>query len=256
MAGNVIQLDTYRKAKAIEPFCSPTIDETMDGYLHDMRRLAPPGVYHDNTSILDVLCQHLDEHGPETLQPEEITPFELSARSYCSMVGPERMINNLDHFFRYCLLREMGTDADMRASVREVVFDFCDWLCRKDIVAVASMERLSSLKDNFAALDAKTTKLAAALWQHVARNKTLKRYVEKVDFGRHDVFKITRNDLWLEVWSLSVLPPDLVIGPIPLPKAIIQELHRGWMIECKLGKTAVGEWEFIEVGAIHPSLPF
>ncbi|MBY0549407.1 MAG: hypothetical protein K2W95_19180 [Candidatus Obscuribacterales bacterium] len=256
MTGNVIQMDVYRKARAIEPFCTPTIDETMDGYLHDIRRIAPPSVYHDSAAVLDVLCHHLDEHGPETLLPSEVLPFETSARSYCSMLGAQRMLDNLDHFFRYCLLREISSDSAMRASTRDIIFDFCEWLSRRNYITPSCLQRVNELKEKLEDLDLQSARLSRDLTRHLAENKTLKRYVEKVDFGRHDVFKIAGDRLWLEVWSLPVLPTDLVVGPFKLPPALLSELHRGWMIESKLGKTASGEWEMIEVGAIHPSLPF
>lgn len=256
MTGKVIQMEVYRRARAIEPFSTPTIDETMDGYLHDIRRIAPPSVYHDTAAVLDVLCHHLDEHGPETLLPSEVLPFETSARSYCSMLGPIRMLDNLEHFFRYCLLREISSDSAMRASTREIVFDFCDWLSRRNHITPACVQRVNELRDKLEDLDLLSARLSRDLARHLAESKTLKRYIEKVDFGRHDIFKIAGDELWLEVWSLPVLPADLVIGPFKLPPHFLNELSRGWMIESKLGKTATGVWEMIEVGSVHPSLPF
>lgn len=256
MTGNVIQMDVYRKARAIEPFCSPTIDETMDGYLHDIRRIAPPSIYHDTAAVLDTLCQHLDEHGPETLMPSEVLPFETSGRGYCSMLGPQRMLENLDHFFRYCLLREMVTDPMMRASTREIVFDFCDWLIRKNFLSLDCERTLIALREQLEDLDSQSAKLTRDLNRHLAEHQTLKRYVEKIDYARHDVFKIADDELWLEIWSLPVLLADLVVGPFKLPKTILKQMHRGWMIESKLGKQINGDWELLEVGAVHPSLPF
>lgn len=223
-----------------------TIDQAMSAYLTSLTSepsLNASSVKNAET-VLDMLKHHLNTCYDD--RPDD---------KFCSQSAPATIIENLDRFLRYCVMRELVLTFEQQEFVFFVAYDFCEWLYMNKLLTAANFLEVQLLREHHIELwkDACTAaqEIALSLHQRNTRGKT----EQTIDFGRHDIMQIEGNQIWLEIWYLPFLPVDKQVGPIALPKNVAASLQVGWMITCELAKTKSG-WRIAEVGNIYPSLPF
>lgn len=247
--GQSIVLDVSDKALA-----STTIAEVFSRFLEDVRRQASSKGLQNVKSVVDLFQSHLDIHGPERLDQKKLRGAGLS---FCQVTPVPDMIDHLEKFVLYCMLREQVADEEVRAGVDQVLSHLLNWLAQYGYFTDADKDRIFALKDRLNRIAEKCWRAEQDLHRYLARQSTAQSFVQTVEFGRHDIAVVRGSEIWLEIWSLPLSPMnDQTIGPIKLPRKLAESLQVGWMIVCSLGKTADGKWFILQFGGIHPSLPF
>ncbi len=69
--------------------------------------------------------------------------------------------------------------------------------------------------------------------------------------GHARIAQITEHELWLTFDNA----PKAMIGPITLPKSILQQLRVGDVIDVELGKRE-GAWSIVDVGPVYPAIVY
>ncbi len=69
--------------------------------------------------------------------------------------------------------------------------------------------------------------------------------------GHARVAQITESELWLAFDNA----PKAMIGPIALPKTILQQLRVGDVIDIELG-TREGVWTIVDIGPVYPAIVY
>lgn len=229
---------------------------------------------HERLALIDAFAKYAD-HAAENYSLERCMEFTHSLKLLTSYLTddldesplydhgtlgitqrPADILDKLDDFFRYHLLREMITNPIERKSIRNNIFDIFKWLETGKLLSQERIDAVKSLGKRLNVLDQSAVEAQKLLVSSLRKKKPKGGYTETMEFGRHDVSKIEDTNIWLEIWSLMILPDETNIGPIAVPPAVASLLEPGWMIASELGKRRDGQWEFTEVTSILPSLPF
>lgn len=221
------------------------IEEAFSAFLKELAsELSAPAVANVK-SVLDMLRHHLNTCASEQNSPKK-----------CHQVlEPLALIEYLDPFLRYCVMREVVTTFEQQEFVFSVTYDFCEWMHKKSLLTDKDFAVFQRLKDMHLEMWKQAYIAAQKIESSLRRSKMVSDNKQIIDFGRHDIAKIQGNKVWLEIWSLPLLPVDDLVGPITLPKGVGATLQVGWMITCELANTKSG-WRISDIGNIYPSLPF
>lgn len=223
-----------------------TIDDAVSAFLTYLKSepSLPASAAKNAETVLNMLRHHLNTSDDD--RPDE---------EFCSQSAPAKMIEHLDRFLRYCVMRELVLTFDQREFVFFVTYDFCEWLHKNKLLTDSSFVKFQLLREQHLDMWQRACTAAHEIAFSLPQRKTRAKNDQTIDFGRHDISQIVGDQIWLEIWSLPLLPVDDHVGPITLPKGIAESLQVGWMITCELAKTKSG-WRIVEVGNIYPSLPF
>lgn len=222
---------------------SSTLEDSFSVFLAELRPELPAYAFKNAEEVIEMLRHYLNSCN------------ETNDDNFCKQSQPAALINYIDRFLRYCVMRELLLSFEQQQFVFFVTYDFCEWLYKNKLLKEDAFAAFQRVKDNHV----KIWELACNAAHELAstRHKRVATTATKqvIEFGRHDIARIEGDQMWLTIWSLPTLPKDCNIGPIIIPKQIAASLQVGWMITCELAKSKSG-WQFVEVGNIYPSLPF
>jgi len=162
----------------------------------------------------------------------------------------------LRDFIAWHLLRDPSVDSLMVQHAAETLLAWLDyagaqhWLDKK-----VAQHWQDTIQD--ALPDAKRAAIAAhLLLYHIRlgggvsprlRGKRFETFKE----GHARVAQITESELWLAFDNA----PKAMIGPVILPKTILQHLRVGDVIDIELGKRE-GVWTIVDIGPVYPAIVY
>jgi len=220
-----------------------SVEDAVSLFLKDLRAELPASAVKKAEFVIGMLIRHLSEC-------DEANADE----KFSSQSGPAELIDHLDRFLRYCVMRELVLSFEEQEFVFFVTYDFCEWLNKTKLLPQDVYAAFQLVRDNH--MDMWKQACAAAHEIHTTLGRrSLTTGNQVIELGRHDIARIDGDQIWLEVWSLPILPKNRNVGPITLPKKLAAVLQVGWMITCELAKSKSG-WHIVDVGNIYPSLPF
>jgi len=205
---------------------------------------------------LDLLCSYATDELPDMLDKDLQLEFKKSGQAFCDW-APAGMVGLiLDRFFRYHLIRELITTAEMRGYAANAIFHCLRWLAEQELLSEEEMAQVIQASDHLVSLGELSYNAALDLAKSLTRSSKPVKVTKVIEMARHDVTKIDGGKMWLEIWAPIELPTERKIGPIDIPLSVARVLEPGWMVECMLGLKQNGKWDIIESGSIYPSLPF
>jgi len=221
-----------------------SVEDAFSAFLNDLRAELPASAVKNTESVIAMLRDHLNTC-------EEADGNE----KFCSQSRPAELIDHLDRFLRYCVMRELVLTFEQQEFVFFVTYDFCEWLYKNKLLADDAFVAFQLLRDHHMDMWKRACTAAHEIASSLGRRKAIRASNQVIDFGRHDIARIEGDQIWLEIWSLSTLPENCDIGPITLPKKLAASLQVGWIFTCELAKSK-SDWHIVDVGNIYPSLPF
>jgi hypothetical protein len=222
-----------------------TINEALERFIAD----APSA---EREGVVDLLRSYLDGYGHEVLEPAERTRWEAAyerdedAGSFCNLFGPERIVEGLDAFLGWFMIRKVLGPPGIGAAAGRVCGELVTWLVGEGHVDPAAADggrELAAAAERDLPL---AEELAGLLWE--ATEEETGEALEYVDWEseRAEVFRIERGQLWFR----SELGE---IGPVLVPERASEIARLGWEVSAlACARTSAG-WRIAEVGNVYPA---
>ncbi|MBI2319855.1 MAG: hypothetical protein HYY28_14840 [Betaproteobacteria bacterium] len=236
----------------------PNIRSVFDEFIETQRTRLAPRTLARYEAVLDVLSGYLNGYAHEFLSASEAARFERAYnaqgdahREFCDLFGPEMIVESLDNFLGYYMIRKVIAGEDFLRAAGTVTNKLSKWLAEKGYVsreaAGDAVETSAS-----AARDLPRVERAARILREAADGLGVDaaRLAER-DYREFDHFTIVRVEpgrLWLEVWEDGKACER---GPIPAPEAATRWLRPGWTVSCSMGRVR-GSWRLLELANVYP----
>lgn len=236
----------------------PNIRRVFEEFIEEQRTRLAPRTLARYEAVLDLLRSYLNGYAHECLSAPEAARFERSYnaegeehREFCDLFGPEKIVERLDNFLGYFMIRKVIAGEDFLRAAGTVTKKLSKWLEGKSYVSQeAAGEAIQT--SAVAARDLPRADRAAQILREAASGLgvNLARLAES-DYLEFDQFTIARVEpgrLWLEVRERGKLRER---GPIPAPEPATRCLRPGWSISCSLVRVRKS-WRLLEVGNVYP----
>ena len=236
----------------------PNIRRVLEEFLDEQRARLRPRTLARYEAVLDLLRSHLNGYAHECLSAPEAARFERSYnaeggehREFCDLFGPGKIVESLDSFLGYFMIRKVIAGEDFLRAAGTVTKKLSKWLAGKGYVtqeaAGEAMETSAA-----AARDLPRAERAAQILRNASDRLDIDvAQLAEEDYLEFDHFTIARVEpgrLWLEV---RVDRKMRVRGPIPAPVPATRWLRPGWTISCSLGRVRKS-WRLLEVANVYP----
>ena len=236
----------------------PCIDGVFDEFLEEERgRLAPRtlGEYQD---VVELLRGYLNGYAHQSLSREDAALFDrrYSAegkehREFCQLFGPEKILDELDSFLGYFMIRKVIAGEDLMRAAGTVTKKLSKWLATNGYV---SEDAGRAGADSAAAAVRelpRAERAARMLWDAADRlgsDPTVLAEKDYLEFDHYTIARVEPGRVWLEVWEGK---KSRSLGPIPAPNPATDLLHEGWDVSCALARVR-GAWRMVEVANVYP----
>ena len=236
----------------------PSIRRVLEDFLEAQRTRLAPRTLARYEAVLDLLRSYLDGYAHESLSAAEAARFERSYsaegeahREFCDLFGPEKIVESVDNFLGYYMIRKVIAGEDFLRAAGTVTKKLSKWLAEKGYVSQeAAGEAMQT--SAAAARDLPRAERAARILREATDGLgvDVARLAEK-DYLEFDHFTIARVEpgrLWLDVREDRKVRER---GPIPAPEPATRWLRPGWTISCSLGRIRKS-WRLLEVANVYP----
>ncbi len=236
----------------------PNIRRVFDEFLEAQRaRLAPKTLarYED---VLDLLGSYLNGYAHESLSAPEATRFERSYnargrehREFCDLFGPDKIVESLDGFLGYFMVRNVIAGEDLLRAAGTVTKKLSKWLVEQGYIS-PEIGGDATETSGTAARDLPRAERAAKILRDACeRLGADAATLDDKDFLEFEHFTITRVEpgrLWLAAWQDRAMRER---GPIAAPEPATRWLRPGWTISCSLGRIRKS-WHLLDVANVYP----
>jgi hypothetical protein len=236
----------------------PNIDDVLESFLEQQRKRLAARTFSKYESVVELLRNHLNSYAYQGLSKSEADLFRerydakgKEHRDFCQLFGPEKIVENMDGFLGYFMIRKVMAGEELKRASGTVCKKLSKWLAHNNYISAEIGEASASSSDD-AARELVQAERAARLLQEAAdqlRIDVLALSDENyVDFDHFTVARVEPGRLWLDVWEEGKARPR---GPIPAPKAATKLLQKGWDVSCALARVR-DTWHIIEVANVYP----
>ena len=133
MAAKVVQL--------AQP-ANPAINQVFDEFLADQRGRLKPRTLSKYEDVLDLMRHHLNGHAYESLSKAESVLFDRhynaegdEHQEFCSLFGPDKIVENLGSFLGYFMIRKVMAGQDLKRAAGTVTKTLSKWLAVKGYIS-------------------------------------------------------------------------------------------------------------------------
>ena len=230
----------------------------IEAFLEEQRTRLAPRTLARYKAVLDLLRSYLNGYAHERLSVPEATLFERcynaegeEHREFCDLFGPEKIVESVDSFLGYFMVRKVIAGEDFLRAAGAVTKKLSKWLAEKGYVSLEAADEATETSAA-AARDLPRAERAAQFLRDAADriNIDVARLGEE-DYLEFDHFTIARVEpgrLWLEVREDRKMRER---GPFPAPAPATRLLRPGWTIGCSLGRVRMS-WHLLEVANVYP----
>lgn len=222
-----------------------TINEALDRFV-----AANPS--HDRNGVVDLLRSYLDGYAYELLEPAERARWEAAyerdeeAGAFCNLFGPEHILEGLDVFLGWFMIRKVLGPPDVVSAAGPVCSDLVEWLVVEGYVDAAAADggrELAAAAERDLPL---AEELSSVLYD--AAREEAGPALEVVDWESEmaEVFRIERGKLWFR----SELGE---IGPVLVPDRATDIARIGWGVSALAFAKSSAGWRIAEIGNVYPS---
>ena len=237
----------------------PNIRRVLEEFLDQQRARLRPRTLARYEAVLDLLRSYLNGYAHECLSAPEAARFERSYnaegeehREFCDLFGPEKIVESLDSFLGYFMIRKVMAGEDLLRATGTVTKKLSKWLAGKGYVSQEAAGEAAETSAT-AARDLPRAERAARILRDAADllDIDVARLADE-DYLEFDHFTIARVEpgrLWLEAREDRKMRER---GPIPAPEPATRWLRPGWTISCSLGRVRKS-WRLLEVANVYPA---
>lgn len=202
------------------------IRRVFDEFLEAQRARLAPKTLARYEAVLDLLGSYLNGYAHESLSAPEAARFERSYnaegrdhREFCDLFGPDKIVESLDGFLGYFMVRKVIAGEDLLRAAGTVTKKLSKWLVEQGYFR-PEIDAGAAARDDKDCLE----------FEHFT--------VTKLDPGR----------LWLAAWHDGAMRER---GPNPAPESATRWLRSGWTISCSLGRIRKS-WHLLDVANVYP----
>jgi len=237
----------------------PNIRRVLEAFLEEQRARLAPRTLARYEDVLDLLRSYLNGYAHESLSATEAALFERcynaegdEHREFCDLFGPEKIVEGLDSFLGYFMIRNVIAGEDFLRAAGTVTKKLSKWLAEKCYVSQEAAGQATETSAA-AARDLPRAEHTAQILRDAADRLEIDvtRLAEE-DYLEFDHFTIARVEpgrVWLEVREDGKMRER---GPIPAPEPATRWLRPGWTISCSLGRVRKS-WCLLEVANVYPA---
>lgn len=228
----------------------PTIEQVLAEFLEVQRARLAVGTYRRYQEIVELLKLCLNGYGHGYLGEGELRRFEEAyaagdEEAFCHLFGPEKIVQVLDEFLGYFMIRKVGYGGQslMRAA-GTVTKRLSAWLAERGYVAPAAADRAVGRAAAAARELPRAERLRDILYEAAGRAEPIDLEALSDEDHVDDHLTIDRVEpgaLWFEG----------NIGPVAVPLEASALAHAGWSVNVALVRTPRG-WRLLEVGNVYP----
>jgi hypothetical protein len=231
---------------------SRTINQALDKFLVlQNARLSEPGARRYE-EVLGYFRSCMDGYGHRWLSDEEAELFDREynrdeeAGSFCNLFGPEKVLENLDDFVGWFLVRKTFASKSTLQATPTILRKLVQWLVGEGHVATDAADGLTELLDDAGSL-AKAEEFSSRLYDFLQAGP-IDSVIENQDW-ENEMAIISRVDpetIWLQNEETGY---ELPLG---VPDDVARLAEPGWRITAlHLGRMP-GGWCLLEMGNVYP----
>lgn len=237
----------------------PDIRRVFEEFLEEQRKRLAPRTLARYRDVLDLLRGYLDGHAHEFLSAPEAARFERSYnaggeehREFCDLFGPEKIVESLDSFLGYFMIRNVIAGEDLLRAAGTVTKKLSKWLAERGYV---SREAAGEARETSAAAarDLPRAERAAQILRDASDrfdiDVTDLAEEDYLEFDHYTIARVEPGRLWLEVREHRKMRER---GPIPATERATRWLRPGWTISCSLARVRKS-WRLLEVANVYPA---
>ncbi len=218
-----------------------TIAQVFEEFLADQKTRISPKTLQKYENIISLYRHYLESYWPG--HDGDYDKITKAGGTYCGTFGPEDATAGYSEFLGYFMPRKVMCGKDTMQAAGTVTKKLAKWLSEKGYVEDTEYDQERAGE---AARDlpnaSKLLNLLDAFVEETAPSSQ-----GKVVEGHFLIEKIEPGKLWLE----TMMDPEKVIGPIPVPVEITKLCKTSWDIGGVVAKTSRG-WRFVEVWNVSP----
>jgi hypothetical protein len=169
------------------------------------------------------------------------------AGSFCNLFGPDRILEGLDGFLHWFVIRKVLGPAETVAAAGPVCADLTTWLVDEGFVDPRVADGAQELT-TAAARDLPLAEELSTLLYDTGRDVDHDAVLEYVDWESElaEISRVERGRLWFRC-ELGE------IGPVIVPQRATEIARLGWGVSAlAVGRTEAG-WRILEMGNLYPS---
>ena len=235
------------------------ISRVFEEFLEEQRTRLAPRTLARYKAVLDLLRSYLNGYAHESLSAPEAALFERcynaggeEHREFCDLFGPEKIVESLDSFLGYFMIRKVIAGEDFLRAAGTVTKKLSKWFAGKGYI---SQEAAGEATETSAAAarDLPRAERASQILRDAADRLDIDAAaLDDKDYLEFDHFTIARVEpgrVWLEVRENRRMRAR---GPIPVPEPATRWLRPAWIISCSLGRVRKS-WHLLEVANVYPA---
>lgn len=231
-------------------FTPPTIDVVLEEFLASRREQLRPGALQDCTQVLELLRDSLDGYAYDSLAGAERRRWQEAydadeETAFCDFFGPDKLIDHVDQFFGYFMVRKVMADRAFLHSAGVFVADLVRWLGERGYVDAAAVEPAADRAMAAAGDLPRADRLASLLYEDARLTDPVDLNALPDDEYVEEFLEITRVEP-AALWFAGD------IGPVPVSEETTRFAEVGWTVNIVLVRTPSG-WRVLEVGNVYPA---
>jgi hypothetical protein len=224
-----------------------SINEVLD------RFLAHAGGIGEREAVVELYRSYLDGYGHELLTANERDLWQRQydadeeEGSFCNLFGPDRMLEGLDGFLGWFVIRKVLGPPETVAAAGPVCADLTTWLVDEGYVDLRAADGFAELT-TAAARDLPLAEELSGLLYTSGREVDDEAVIETANWENEvgEIWRIEPGRLWFQ----SELGE---IGPVIVPHRASEIAGLGWGVSAlAFGRTEAG-WRILEMGNVYPS---
>ncbi len=200
-----------------------------------------------------MLRSYLDGYGHDLLSPAERRSWQQrydadeEAGAFCNVFGPERILEGLDGFLGWFVIRKVLGPPEILAAAGPVCARLASWLVEQRYVEAGAADGAEEIAAA-AARDLPIAEELSTLLYDSRDDVDEDGVIEYVDWESElaEISRIEPGSLWFR----SELGE---IGPVIVPERATDIARLGWAVSAPgFGRTESG-WRLLEMGNVYPS---
>lgn len=225
---------------------SPSINDVLD------RFVAEGSATGEREIVVELYRSYLDGYGHDLLTPAERGFWQRrydadeEAGSFCNVFGPDRIVEGLDGFLGWFVIRKVLGPPESVAAAGPVCADLTTWLVEEGYVDPGAADGALELT-TAAARDLPLAEELSTLLYDTGKGVDHDAVLEYVDWESElaEISRVEEGRLWLR----SELGE---IGPVIVAERASEIAKLGWQISAPgFGRTNAG-WHILEMGNVYP----
>ena len=229
-----------------------TINQVLDDFLSVQRDRVKHSTAKRYEGVLDYFRSCMDGYGHQWLSERESELFERQfnrdeeAGSFCNLFGPEKILENLDEFVGWFLVRKTMASKSTLEATPAVLRKLVKWLVEEGHVSPDAADGSAELLAEASSLP--TAEEFSSRLNDLSESDLPEPRIEDQDWV-DEMALVTRVDhktIWLQNEETGYEVP------LRVPEDVANLAEPGWRISAlHIARTAKG-WHLLEMGNVYP----